>query len=271
MAIDTSALSLLPTSSSKLPSILTTLYSKGTGLGSNPITALTTALKQEPKAVDAVAAEPMTKRDVAAFRAALAKAKTPAELLANPDARKVLLTANGLGNQAQYGALATKALLSDTSKPGSLASQLPDARWMTAAKTYDFANQGLAVLKKPGVMDALANGYAEVKWRQGLDQTTPGLSNAIDFRSRAASITSVTQILGDSGLRKVVTTALGIPEQIAFQPLQAQEKAIADRLDITKFKKPAFVEQFTRQYLIAAGNAANTNTAAASGANALFV
>lgn len=271
MALDFSALSLLPTSSSNQPSILSILYSKGSGLGANPVTALAAALKQEPKAVAAVAAEPVTKRDIAAFRAAVAKAKTPADLLANPDARKVLLTANGLGDQAQYGALATKALLSNTAKSGSLASQLSDARWLNAAKTYDFANQGLAVLKKPGVIDTIANGYAEVQWRQSLNQTTPGLSNAIDFRSRASSIKSVDQILGDTTLRKVVTTALGIPEQIAFQPLQAQEKAISDQLDITKFQKQTFVEQFTRRYLIAAGNAASTDATAASGINSLFV
>lgn len=269
MVLDSSALSLLPGSSGSTPSLLSALYGTTGSSGGNPVTALATALKQETKAVASVAAEPASKRDIAAFRAAVAKAKTPAELLANPDARKVLLTANGLGDQAQYGALATKALLSDTSKAGSLASKLTDARWLATAKTYDFANQGLAVLKKAGVIDTLANGYAEVQWRQSLDASTPGLSNAIDFRSRAAKITTVDQILGDATLRKVVTTALGIPDQIAFQPLQAQEKAITDRLDITKFKKQDFVEQFTRRYLVAAAsnNAASTP---ATGVTSLF-
>ncbi len=53
-------------------------------------------------------------------------------------------------------------------------------------------------------------------------------------------------------MRKVVTTALGIPLQIAFQPLQAQEKAISAQLDITKFKDPKFVESFVQRYLLAA-------------------
>ncbi len=50
-----------------------------------------------------------------------------------------------------------------------------------------------------------------------------------------------------------MTTALGIPEQIAFQDIGAQEKAISSKLDISKFKDPKFVESFTTQYLIAAG------------------
>ena len=61
-------------------------------------------------------------------------------------------------------------------------------------------------------------------------------------------------------MRKVVTTALGIPLQIAFQPLLAQEKAITTQLDIKKFKDPKFVESFVQRYLIAANtNATDTS------------
>lgn len=66
------------------------------------------------------------------------------------------------------------------------------------------------------------------------------------------------QILGDPNLRTVITTALGIPEQIAFQSLPAQEKAITSQIDISKFKDPKFVESFTQRYLLAAGAAAST-------------
>ena len=193
MVLDSSSLSLLPTTANQSSAdLLGILYGKSTGAGStNPVLALQLALKTETKSVATVAKEPETARDIATFRAAVAKAKTPAELLANPVARKVLLTANGLGDQTDYGALVSKALLSDTSKTGSLASKLTDTRWLSVAKTYDFANQGLTTLQKPGVLDSLANGYAEVKWRQSLDAATPGLSYALDFRSRAGTITSV--------------------------------------------------------------------------------
>ena len=271
MSIDALSLSLLPSSSSGASSLLDALYSKGVPSGGNPVTALQSALTGEAKGVAAAAKEPQTKREVAAFRAAVAAAKTPAELLANPAARKVLLTANGLGDQVQFAALASKALLSDTSKPGSLASRLTDARWLSVAKTFDFANQGLKGLQKASVLDSIANGYAEVQWRTGLDQATPGLSKAIDFRSRAGTITSATQVLGDPVLRDVVTTALGIPKQIAFQSLEAQQLSITARVDLTRFKDKKFVDQFTRRYLVAAGTAAaSAGTAPAGGVASLF-
>jgi len=248
------SLSLLQTTSSASSDILGALYGSASASGTNPVTALQLALKSQPKAVADEAKQPQVARDIAAFRKAVAAAPDAKSLLADPVARKVLLTANGLGSQTDFAALATKALLSDTSKDGSLVSKLPNTQWLNVAKTFDFANKGLAVLKDPKVLDTIANGYAEVNWRDSLEAATPGLSKALDFRSRASSITSAYQVLGDSTLRTVITTALGIPPQIAYQSLDAQAKAVTDRVDLTKFKDPKFVDQFTRRYLIASSS-----------------
>ena len=242
--------------------LLSALYAApGGGTSSaNPVAALQAAETNSTKDIAQTAAQPAVARDIAAFRNAVASATTPQQLLQNPTVLKVLLTANGLGDQAQYPALAQKALLSDTTKSTALANTLANTAWKATASLYDFANQRLAILQKPGVVDTLANGYAEVTWRQSLDQTTPGLSEALTFKAQASTITSVDQILGNATLRTVVTTALNIPEQIAFQDIGAQEQAISSRLDIAKFKDPKFVATFTTQYLVAAqANAASSS------------
>ena len=274
MAIDASVLSLFQTSGYTTDPLLAALYGGGAGSagvasGIDPVTALNNAAKNETTQVAAVEKQPQVARDIAAFQAAVAGAKTPAALLANPAALKVLLTANGLGDQVGYTALAQKALLSDTSKTGSLASTLSDPQWLATAQTFDFANKGLSVLKNPAVLASVVNGYAEVTWRQGLDAATPGLSNALDFRARASTITSVDQILGDPTFRAVVTTALNIPEQIAFQPLEAQEKAVSSQVDISKFKNQAFVDQFTQRYLVASSTAASSSGGSSSGGSSI--
>jgi hypothetical protein len=59
----------------------------------------------------------------------------------------------------------------------------------------------------------------------------------------------------------VVTTALSIPEQIAFQNLGAQENAISSRVNIKQFQDPKFVETFVQRYLIANnGSSSATST-----------
>lgn len=246
-------------------SLLSTLYgfagTTSNSSGQNPVTALAAAEKGQTQDIKATAAQPAVKRAVDAFTAGVNSAKSVKELLANPAVMQVLMTANGLADQIPYTALANKTLQSQLSDPKSLANMLTDTRWKPVVQTFDFANQGLAVIQQPKVISALADAYAEVTWRNSLDVTTPGLSNALTFRKQAATITSVDQILGDPIMRKVVTTTLGIPLGIAFQPLQAQEKAISARVDITRFKDPKFVESFVQRYLVAENNNASISNA----------
>jgi Protein of unknown function (DUF1217) len=239
--------------------------------GQNPVTALTSAEQGQTKDIKVTAAEPAVKRAVDAFTAGIKSAKTLQQLLANPAVMQVLLTANGLADQIPYTALAQKTLQSNLSDPKSLANRLTDTRWKPVVQTYDFANKGLAVIQDPKVISTLADAYAEVSWRNSLDASTPGLSNALTFRKNASTIKSVDQILGDPVMRKVVTTALGLPLEIAFQPLAAQEKAISTRLDITKFKDPKYVESFVQRYLLAAASSASTTTSTTPDITALAV
>ena len=216
----------------------------------DPVAALNLAERTKTKQVAAEAKQPEVALAISRFKKAVGAAKDVTALLKDPAVLEVLLTANGLGGQKVYPALARRALLSDASDPKSLANRLSNKAWKQTAATYDFAKKGLAVLKTPAVLATLTQGYAEVKWRQSLDAATPGLSNALTFIDRAATAKSVDAVLGDGTLRTVVTTALGIPAQIAFQTIEAQERAIGSRLDVKRLQDPKFVQTMARQYLI---------------------
>ena len=227
------------------------------GTGGNPIAALKQAVAGQARGIADTAKQPEVQRDIAAFRKAVATAKDPKALLADPTARRVLLTASGLGDQAGYTALATKALLSDPSDSKSLASTLTDTRWKSAAATLGFAKGGLATLRDPKVLDTMANAYAEIAWRKSLDAATPGLSDALTFRATAATARNVDDVLGNATLRKVVTGALGIPQEIAIQPLDTQERAVSSKLDVKRLQDPKYVDQLAQRYLLGlAGQAA---------------
>ena len=251
------ALSLSRSNASESISFILSAAYAGTSTGSvgasseNPITALQIAQRNQTQDIAVEAKQPQVLRDVAAFTKAVQTATSAKQLLANPAVMKVLLTANGLGSQIGYPALAQQALLSDPNNPTSLANQLSstNAQWLVTAQTYDFANKGLSILQNPKVISTLANGYAEVLWRQSLDKQTPGLSNALDFIQNAKNFTSAVQLLGDPVIRNVVTTALGIPQQIAYQPLTAQEQAITAQLNVANLQDPKFVQSFADRYL----------------------
>jgi len=252
--------------------MLTALYSGGSVASStavstgNPLTDLKLAQANQTTDVANEAKTSQVARDIAAFKTGVAGAKDIQTALSNPNVMKVLLTANNLAKYIQYPALAQKALLSDPSQSNALVNQLGDTTLLNTAKSFGFAKNGLAALQNPQVISTLTNGYAEVLWRQSLNKATPGLSNALAFLSQARSITSVDQILGDSVNRSVVLTALGIPQEVAFQDLTAQEQAVSSRLDVKKLQDPKFVTSLTDQYLLTMQQQAHAS-GASSGPN----
>lgn len=254
---------LFNTTQNTTSSLLGALYGGGSGASgasnADPLTAMQIAQKNETQDIATEAKDPTVLRDVAAFAKGIANAKDLTTALQNPAVLKVLLTANGMSDQVGFTALAVKALSSDPTDPKSLVNQLTDTRWKAATQNLNLAKGGLAALQDPAEQAKIATAYAKTLWQQSLDKQTPGMSNALQFQTQAASITKVDQVLGDPVNRDVVLTALSIPLQIAYQTLPAQENAISSRLDLTRLKDPHYVQVLTQQYLLNKQQSASAN------------
>ena len=254
-------------SSSASASILSVLQSRTSGACSaaqlDPIAVLKDAEKNGAKQIIAKSNEAQIRHEIADFVKGVAKARTVDDLLADPKALKVLLTANGLEEFAGYKGLVAKALKSNPTDTTSLAYKLAstNAAWLNTAKTYQFFSKGLTILKDPTTIQTITDGYAEVRWREGLDASAPGVSAALSFKDLAKTLTSPYLILGSGVAREVVTGALGLPPQIAYQPLESQATAITKRLDLKKLQDPAFVETLVKRYLINLNNTSSGVTA----------
>ncbi len=251
------ASALFASSSSSSSSLVSTLISARAGTAQaaqrDPVLTLRDAEKNSTKYIVAKSKEPLIKRELDAFEKRVKSATTVDEFLKDPVAAKVFLTANGLGDFAQYKGLVSKTLKSDASDPESLAVQMGAQRsaWLQTAQTYDFNHQGLTVLKEAFNIASIKDAYAEVKWRESLDASAPGVSNALTFKDRAASLDSAYKILGDPVGREVVMTAYGLPDQIAYQTLLSQATLIERTIDISKLKSPEFVDKLVKRYLVA--------------------
>jgi hypothetical protein len=248
--------------SSTTSSLLDTIYGIGGAAGSsltNPIAALQTAQATETQQVAATARQPAVKMALSTFTKAVNAATSLDQLLSNPNVMNVLLTASGMSDQVGYTALAKDVLTSNLSDPNSLANKMSDSRWLTLAQTYNFATNGLAAIQNPKVLASVSNAYAQAVWDTNQDSVTPGLSNALYFISQAPTITSVMQIAGDPTLFSVVTTALGIPEQVVYQGVTGEETAISSQLDVSRLKDPNYVKGLAEQYLMNTGSASATS------------
>jgi hypothetical protein len=248
------ALALMPSSTGFDFSVLVPGSGGGTqGFNGGSVkVALEQAAKNEDKQLAQIAKSPLTQKDLARYAKVVKAAKTLDDVLDDPVARRVFLKANGLGTQVDAVALAKKALASDPTKKDSLAHRLGSVNgaWLETAIKYNFPLFGLVELKTAASIKEVSGNYvAELRLDQ-LDQQMPGLGSAVLFKRIAASLDTPIKILGSPLGREVVTTALGLPKQLALQSLQAQEKAIVQRIDVSKLKNPEYVDKLAQRYLI---------------------
>ncbi len=122
----------------------------------------------------------------------------------------------------------------------------------------------LGSLSDPKMLEILSNGFTKYEYRTGLSATNPGMANAIFFSENAKNVKSVYDILGNGVLRRVVLGALGLPDQLAIQPVETQARAVASRLKLADLQDPTRVRAIAERYLMAEADKAAAKAANAS-------
>jgi hypothetical protein len=113
-------------------------------------------------------------------------------------------------------------------------------------------------------LEILSNGFTKYEYRTGLSETNPGMANAIYFSENAKTVKSVYDILGNGVLRRVVLGALGLPDQIAIQPVETQARAVTSRLKLVDLQDPTKVRAIAERYLMAEADKAAAKASNAS-------
>jgi hypothetical protein len=224
----------------------------------------------EAKALARLAKDPRLAREMEGFAKAAAKAADVKAALRDPRILNVLLPALGLPDAAGQPGLALRALTADPKKSDGLLARLPDSRWKAAAATLNLHERGVEALRDPKVQASLADGLRRLAWRDELDAGQPGVGDAMLFRERAASAKTAYDALGDPVLRRVLTAALGLPQGIVVQPVEAQARALAARLDLGKLQNPREVAKLAERYVVAAAGTGGGAAGAASPLPGLF-
>lgn len=107
--------------------------------------ALASAEKNEARQLAQTAKDPQVQKDLARYAKVVANAESIDDVLKDPIARKVLMTANGLKADVDNVGLLKKALLSDPRNSKSVAAQMASINggWIDFAKKYDLAKYGI--------------------------------------------------------------------------------------------------------------------------------
>lgn len=152
--ISSAVASMLFSSSSSSGSVDFSFLTKSSGSATTTAnvgsvkSALANAEKNEAKQLAQTAKDPQIQKDLARYEKVVKNAKTIDDVLNDPVARTVLMTANGLKADIANIALAKKAMTSDPTDPKSVAVKMSsiNGAWLDFAETYNLAKYGLDAL-----------------------------------------------------------------------------------------------------------------------------
>lgn len=111
----------------------------------------------------------------------------------------------------------------------------------TFSKWSVFANN-----PKPGgnttapsqVVQKIVQQYTTAQFENSLGRQSTPAEEAAYFLRNSSSVTSVYQLLGDRVMLDVIEGALGLPKNIAVQPIESQARLIKSQLDIKQLQRP---------------------------------
>lgn len=204
-------------------------------------------------------------KDVDYFTKAVEKAQTVDDLFKDYRLLSFIATATNLAGEEQYAGKMRRIMTESVDNTNAVMYRLSDKRYSQAAATLRLGDNGLDRLKLAGTQSDLIAAYKQAKFETSIGEENMGVRKARYFEQYIQNATSsVYSILGDAILRDVVTSTLGLPAQIAIQPIETQAQAITSRLDISKLADSKYRDAFIKRYLTQY-DLANPDTGSGSG------
>ncbi len=195
---------------------------------------------------------PQVQREVEYFNKVIEEMEDPEELFSDRRAMAYVLSAYGMDGELDLMGRMKKVLSEDPSDSASLVNKLIDPRFKEIATDLQLNERGLGRLQLTVFQDELKEKYITNEWEKSLGETNPALRQAEYFKRKIEGLTDTFQVLGDKILRDVVTTALGLPQQIVFQSVEKQKELVENGFKISDMSDPKKLDSFVQRYLIQA-------------------
>lgn len=218
----------------------------------DPVAALRLAEMTRDREISRIRQEPGFRRAAEQFEQAVGRIRSAGEALDDPRIRGFLLKAIGLPNLGDSPGLVKRALLANPEDPNGLLARLNNPQLTAAARTLRL-DLGIDAIRSPDAIAKLREGWVRTEWFERLRQRDPVSADALLFREQASNHAgNIWGVLGDPVMRRVVTTAVGLPPELAIMNVEAQARTLGARFHASRLADPRFVERFAQRYAIAA-------------------
>lgn len=195
----------------------------------------------------------VVQRDMDYFRENIAKAKTPEDLVGDRRLMSVALEAFGLEEDLYAKALVKKVLEEGTLAPDAFANRMSDKRYKSLALAFGYGDLGARTgLAK--FADEILDRFKEKSFARAVGEVDNSMRLALNVESSMGDIadsaaTDSAQwfaMMGDSPLRQVFETALGLPPSFGAIDLDQQLDTFRDRARST-FGSDKFADLTTEE------------------------
>lgn len=201
----------------------------------------TTALEQESK-------DPATANDTAYFEANIGSITSVDDLVGNYRLLNYVAKAYGLEDMAYAKAYLKKVLNSDLTDSTSFANKLTDDRFVAFASAFSYLQDGSTI--SSSTTETVVNKYLQQTMEDNAGSSDQGVQLALYFKRMASTVTSAYDILADTAMSQVVKTVLGLPDELSNADIEAQAKAITERLDITDLQDSDKVDNLLKRFTV---------------------
>ncbi|UUX51211.1 DUF1217 domain-containing protein [Nisaea acidiphila] len=156
------------------------------------------------------------------------------DLLEDRKALEFVLTAFGLESEIGNPGKLKAIFNSDKDDPNSYANRLADPRYAELASFFNVANEGVSKFSDATTQTEVIDKYLTNAFEIQIGNENPAAREALYFLRKINEVDSSLEVLGDIALRSIVTTALGLPAEIANQSVLKQEALLDAKLDFDK-------------------------------------
>ena len=219
------------------------------------------------------------------FRDKISKVRTADDLVNDRRLLSVALGAFGLDDDINNKFFIRKVLTDGTTNDGALANRLADNRYAEFSRAFGFGDRPVARTVLAGFADETIARYEKRQFERAVGNQNNDIRLALNLRSGLTDIIGRQisdgaqwfSVMGNSPLRKVFETALGLPSSIGSIDIDQQRDIFRSRSNavfgtdkIADFADPAQQEKLIRMFLIRAESSQSGGFSGASAALTLL-
>lgn len=205
------------------------------------------------------------RRDQDYFRAKIGSIKTAEDLVGDRRLLKVALTAYGLEGDIDAKAFIKKVLADGTLKPEALANRLADKQYLKFSAAFGFGDFTTPRTQISDFADKVLTLYTARSFEAAVGTQSGDFRLALNSERELADLAAKSSgndtkwftILGNTALRSVMQTALGLPATVASMDLDRQLSAFKDRAEamfgsdqVAQFAAPDKMTKLLKTYLL---------------------